>query len=247
MRSTGRITVPHPYPASTFFLDESGTKAKDTFVVGGLKVRHPGLLARELQDLRDKHGIKHELKFGGITRDSLPLYYELVDIIERSDSHLIGTVVTEGPNNPFKAHDHRWLAHAEVAAKLLAGCINRRELASVLLDGISTPRGCALDDKIRTLVNERLGSTSLVSAICLDSKCNDLLQVADMVASSIAFERRRITGQGGSQETPKGKVAARLGTAFGNPGLRDLRRGRCNIATYRPARERDQKPNLRSV
>jgi hypothetical protein len=243
----GGVTVPNPYPASTFFLDESGTKATDTFVIAGLKVRHPGALARDVKDLRDRHGVQHELKFGGITRDSLPMYYDLVDLLERSDAHLVGCVVVDGPGNPFKDHDHRWQAHAEVAARLLAGCINRRELACAVMDGISTPRGCALDDTVKRIVNERLTSTSLISAVCLDSKSNDLLQIADMIASSVRFERRRAAGKGGHQSSPKGKVATRLGAAFGNPGLRDLRRGRCNLAPYRPPAERDEAPMLKSV
>lgn len=230
------VHVPHPYPASTFFLDESGTKAKNTFVVAGLKIRHPGALAREVADLRDRHNVSRELKFGGITRDSLDVYYALVDLLEASDAHLVGCIVTPNGHNPFREFGHRWEAHAEVVARLLAGSINRRELASVCLDGISTPRGCALDDTVKRIVNERLASTSLVSAVCLDSKTNDLLQIADMIASSIAFEHRRLATRVGSQDSPKGKVAARLGAAMGCPGLKPLRKGRINIALYTPAR-----------
>lgn len=231
------VSVPYPYPTSTFFLDESGTKAKNTFVVAGLKVRQHGLLARQIRDLRDKHGLVRELKFSGITRDSVDLYYELVDLVEASDAHMVGCVVAPDGDDPFDGHVHRWQGHADAVTRLLIGCMNRRELASLCIDGISTPRGCALDDTIKQQVNAALASTSLVSAVCLDSKTNDLLQVADMIASAIAFERRRLSDpKAASAVSPKGKVAARLGAAFGNPGLKNLRQNRCNIAPYRHRR-----------
>lgn len=91
--------------------------------------------------------------------------------------------------NPFRERElrHRavWEVHAEVISQLLVGCVNRRELVGVLLDGISTPPGCSLDDTVRTMTNRRLKATAIVSAACLDSRSNDLLQVADLAAGSI--------------------------------------------------------------
>lgn len=83
------------------------------------------------------------------------------------------------------------------------------------------------------MTNQRLRATSVVSAVCLDSRTSDLLQVADLVAGAIAHERRRAATGDTSPRSYKGKVAQRLATAFDRPGLADGRDARVNIATYR--------------
>lgn len=233
------VHVPPGYPTATVFLDESGSKGKDLFTIGGLKVRKSGLLARNIKDARDRHNFHGELKFQRLNQGSLPFALELIDLLAGSDAHLVATVINPANYDPFRGGVDRWKAHAEIASQLLVGSINRRELISVLLDGISTPRGCSLADTIRDDVNRRLGATSVVSATCLDSRTNDCLQVADLIASSIAFERRRAAGRRGDPASPKGIVAARLGVAFGNVGLRDGRGSRSRIATLRTARRKD--------
>lgn len=126
--------------------------------------------------------------------------------------------------------------HAEITSQLLVGCINRRELVGVLLDGISTPVGCSLEDTVRKLTNRRLRNTSVVSAVCLDSRTNDLLQVADLVAGAILHERRLTMCPPRTTISNKGKVTRQLAMAFDRPGLRDGRDPRVNIRTYRGTR-----------
>lgn len=234
-RLSDSVSVPPRYPTSLIFLDESGSKATSSrfFVVAAVKLREPGRLARAIQDLRDRHGFRGEFKFAEITRGTLPVYYDLIDQVQESDAHLAACVVNRDVYNPFRGGKPPWRAHAEVASQLLVGCINRRELVSVLMDGISTPRGCSLEDTVRELVNRRLRATSVVTSACLDSRTNDTLQVADMLAGAVSSERRRVVGESGRPTSNKAKVAERLGTAFDHPGLLDGRTARVNIATYR--------------
>lgn len=229
------VTVPLQYPTSLIFVDESGAKASGNrfFVVGAVKLRQPGQFARTLRDIRDRHGFHGELKFAEITRGTLPTYYEVIDRLHESDAHLAACVIDGRVYDPFKGGRPAWRVHAEVAAQLLVGCVNQHELVGVLLDGISTPRGYSLEDTVRGMVNRRLRATSIVSAACLDSRSNDTLQVADLVAGAIAFERRRAAGVSGKPNSHKAKVAARLGAAFGHMELADGRNERVNIATYR--------------
>lgn len=231
------VSVPPRYPTSLIFLDESGSKstANTFFVVGALKLRAPGLFARELQDLRDRHSFNGEFKFSEITRGTLSVYFDLIDRLHDSDAHLAACVVDTKTNNPF-AGKAAWEGHADVTTQLLVGCINRRELVGVLMDGISTPRGCSLADTVRDNVNRRLKATSVISAACLNSETNDVLQVADLVAGAIAFERRRAQGRSGKPNSNKGKVAARLGVAFDALGFANGRATRVNIASYRGGR-----------
>lgn len=232
------VAVPVGYPTATFYLDESGSRSSGSrfFVMGAIKTRTPGLLAREVQAVRDKTGFSHEFRFSDITSGALAAYYAVVDALAESEAHVIASVVNRDVYDPFPGVE-AYEAHSSVAAQLLVGNINRRELASVVLDIISTPAGVAVDELVKTKVNRRLKATGIVSAVCADSRSMDLLQLADLVAGAIAHERRRQAGESGKVQShpnsPKAKVARRLFTALGISHCNDQRDDRVNIATLR--------------
>lgn len=236
-RSDGRsdvVAVPLRYPTSAIFVDESGSKttAGRCFVVAAVKLREPGVLARAIQDVRDRNQFFHEFKFSRISQGNYPAFCDLVDALAESDAHIAACVVDGRAHNPFRGGRPVWQVHAAITSQLLVGCINRRELVGVLLDGISTPRGCSLEDTVRKATNKRLGATAVVSAVALDSRSTDILQAADLVAGAIFHERNRVPGAGGRPESHRRKIALRLAAALGRPGLADAREGRVNIATY---------------
>ncbi|MFP5019402.1 DUF3800 domain-containing protein [Pseudonocardia phyllosphaerae] len=226
--------VPNGYPTASIFIDESGSRASGNnfFVLAAVKVRRPGALARELLDIRQKCGFGGEFKFAEITRSSLPFYGEIVRALHESDATIAACVVSGTVCDPFRGRDDQWRVHAEITSQLLVGCINRRELVGVHLDGLSTPVGESLEDTVRTLTNTRLHSTSVVSAVALDSRTNDILQVADMVAGAIRHERMLATAPRPTRSN-KGRAAQMLAVAFDRPGLSDGRDSRLNIDTYR--------------
>ncbi len=242
------VKIPLGYPASIIYLDESGSKASASrfFVISAVKVRQHGRLFRAIRAVRDRNDFKGEFHFSQITRGTLCAYYDLVDEIEASDAHIAACVVNRDVFDPFKGRRPMWRVHAEVAAQLLVGCINRREIVTVLLDGISTPQGVSLEDAVQGRVNKRLGSTAVVNAACLDSRSSDGLQVADLVAGAIAFERRRLIGESGNPNSNKAKVTSRLKAALGGVDFTDGRTPRVNIATYQ-APKRHQSSPLRVV
>lgn len=227
------VQVPQKYPTALIYVDESAVKASAGrfFVVGAVKVRRPGQLMRAVHDIRDRHDFRDEFKFSKISRGKFPVFCELIDVLEQSDAHIAACVVDRSQGtDPFTGNSAEWLVHARITAKLLVGILNRRELASVLLDEISTSKGCAFDDTVRDMVNRRMRATSLVTAACVDSSCNDGVQLADLVAGAVAHQR----GQGNSTANPtshKGKVAARLATAFEVSSFDDVRNDRVNVAT----------------
>jgi hypothetical protein len=226
------VEVPLHYPTSTIYTDDSGVKAGKSrlLVIGGIKVRRHGTLLRAIRHIREEADFPREFKFSGINRGSLSAYFALIDEIEKSDVHMVATVT----HRPAGKGSADWRFYAEVATRLVRGSVNKQELVSVLMDHVSTPRDVAFEDTVRGMVNKRLGSTRVISAACLDSRCSDGLQVADLVASAIAFERRRLAEESGSANSNKARVVNRLKEAFGGIDLTDCRTDRVNIQTWNP-------------
>lgn len=238
MSATARrtpITLPAGHPCATFFLDESSSRASggSFFVIGGIKLKRPGRLLRDLQALRDQFCYTSEFKFNTITKGRLDIYFRVVDALAASDARLVATVVdTVNGGNPFGSGDADWQVHARVASKLLVGNLNRGEVACVVADHVSTPAGHAFDDALKGMVNKRLNATGLVSAVCADSLSSDGLQVADLVAGAVARHRKEPRGRDSSAH--KAVLARRLAAAFDLPDFQaDTRTSRVNVATYR--------------
>lgn len=223
------IEVPLWYPTSTIYLDDSGVKAAGSrlLVIGGIKVRRHGELMRAIRHVRDQSGFTGEFKYTEINKGSVSAYYAMIDALEESDAHLIACVTHRPPGAG-------WKFYADITARLLRGNINRRELVGVLMDTVSTPQGIGFEDVIRHRVNKSFKSTSIVASACLDSKSSDGLQVADLVAGAIGFERRMQAGESGKPNSIKGRVVNRLKAAFGGVDLMDGRTDRVNIQTWTP-------------
>ena len=237
-QSDDQPKLPAGYPASLIYIDESGAASNDRFfVVGAVKVRNHGAVMRAVRDLRDTHQFTEEFKWTKITRGKLPVFYDLVDMLQGPDLHFAACVVDRQEYDPFRTWPTHWQAHAEVTAQLLRGCINRRELVSVSMDLISTPRNVAIEDEIRKAVNRRFRNLSVVTAACLDSKTCDGLQIADLLAGAVAFEHRRLNGLSGKPNSNKAKVLQRLRSSLGVDVL-DGRTAQLNVAKFRRSESR---------
>lgn len=225
---------------ATIYLDDSGLKAGGSrlLVIAGVKVRRHGALMRAIRHVRDQSGFDREFKFSEINKGSLSAYYAMIDELEKSDAHIIATVT----NRPGGKGSGDWRFYSEVTTRCIRGNVNRNELVTVLMDCISTPRNVALEDVVRGKVNTRIGALAVTTAACLDSRSSDGLQVADLVAGAIAFERRRLADGVGSATSGKARVVNRLKDAFGGVDLTDVRTDRVNIHTWQ-----QPEPRLRVV
>jgi hypothetical protein len=233
--------LPKGVQDATYFIDESGSRqaSTKTFVVAGIKTRRPDRLARDIKSVREKHDFHSEFKFGRLGAGSLAPALDLIDVLVASDAHLVATVV-DRRYNPFKGRmQHE--AQAEVIAQLVRGSLTRNEVVVALIDDIATPSGFYLGEYVKRSVNAQVRSTAMITAMLLDSKCNDLLQVADLVAGAI--RNHRVEGTPGAATKPeKVRVAGTLAAAFGITDFKsDVRARRVNIKTLQAPR------NLRVV
>ena len=232
------VSLPMDTNTPVFFTDESGSKGSSGhfFVIGGIKTRQPGQLLRAVRGVRDRHRFFGEFKFSNLTAASVVVYDELIRELWQSDARLMAFVIDKRTRVLFDGVPH-WDAHARVTSQLIIGNLNKDEVGTLLMDECATPQGIAVADEVRRRVNERFESTNLVSAVALDSRASDGLQLADLVASAVAFERKHGHDHD-SSGTPKSIVARTLAAKF---GLRDFgdtpqRVGRVNILTSSPKR-----------
>lgn len=124
-----------------------------------------------------------------------------------------------------------------MAKRLVVANVNRGELVNVFLDLVQTPRGESFATSVRADANRQLAARCVLGCYDLDSRSTNLLQVADLVAGSIAYERRQWHGDTPDapfeEKTPKAKLAARLRRCLGLESFADTRRGKVNILTWR--------------
>ncbi|MDF9715849.1 DUF3800 domain-containing protein [Nocardioides sp. ChNu-99] len=220
---------PHVQTAS-FWLDDSGSRgsAHKGFVIAGIKTRHPDDLQRSLQVVREHHGYEGELKFNAITERNLPRFHAIIDVLEGSDAHLLGAVLDAHRWNPFRGKEH-WVGQATVVSQLVCTAMNANEVGAVFMDGISTPLGVSMGALVKRKINSQLRGQRATSVVSLDSKTNDLMQVADLVAGSIRYQRFDPAGPLG--DSPKSRFALRLGAAFGVGSFDDRQARRIRIQT----------------
>jgi hypothetical protein len=123
---TDPVHVPPRYPTALIFVDESAAKvsAGRFFVVGAVKTRRPGQLMRAVQDIRDRHDYRDEFKFSKITRARIPVFSELVDVLEQSDAHIAACIVDRTRiADPFGSDEPQWLTHARITSKRCASIL----------------------------------------------------------------------------------------------------------------------------
>lgn len=227
--------LPDDVPVSTIFVDESGAKNSSGgfFVMGFLKARESAALDREIRHLRQRHKFFEEMKFSGIKRESLRFFYDMVELVADSDVRVGGSVYDS--RRSFIGRRATWEVQANMSAKLVVANVNKGELVNVFLDLVQTPHGETVAARVRDQANQKLGQRAVLGCYDLDSKSNNLLQVADVIAGSIAYARRSWAGDTpdapGAEQTPKAKVAGRLRRALGLDTYDDVRAGKVNILT----------------
>ena len=227
------FSLPGRVPVSSIFLDESGSRNSSGgfFVVGFVKVRDLQLLDREIRHLRQAHNFHQEIHFADIKNNKVNFYFDLVELLAAADVRVGGSVYDS--TGSFHPDKDTWEQQATMASRLIRGNINRGELVNVFVDLVQTPRGESVAQAVKNDVNRALGSRCVLEAYDFNSEASDFLQLADVVASSIAYERRHGRMDPGRRNTPKARVAARLRRALELDSFDDIQQGKVNIVTMR--------------
>ena len=227
------FSLPGRVPVSSIFLDESGSRNSSGgfFVVGFVKVRDLQILDREIRHLRQAHKFHQEIHFADIKNNKVNFYFDLVELLAAADVRVGGSVYDS--TNSFQPDKDTWEQQATMASTLIRGNINRGELVNVFVDLVQTPRGESVAQSVKNDVNRALGSRCVLEAYDFNSEASDFLQFADVVASSIAYERRHGRMDPGRRNTPKARVAARLRRALELDSFDDIQQGKVNIVTMR--------------
>lgn len=232
MSNRRKFYLPDRVPVSSIYLDESGSRnsAGGFFVVGFVKIRDGAALERQIRHLRQSFRYHSEIHFADIRKDNVDFYFQVAETLAAADVRVGGSVYDS--RESFTASTETWKQQSEMAVRLISGNINRGELVNVFLDLVQTPRGETVAQTVKDGVNRKLGNRCVVEAYDVDSKAMDLVQLADLVASSINFERRRESKPVEShRRTPKARVAARLRRALDLDTFGDTQEGKVNIMT----------------
>lgn len=235
--SSGHYCIPDDVQVSSIFIDESGSKNSKGgfFVLGFIKARDCPKLTREIRSIRQKHKFFDEIKFGEIKRENEFFYFDLVEMVAASDIRLGGSIYDS--QKSFSPKIETWREQAKMSARLIVGNVNKGEIVNAFLDLVQTPAGCSVAAVVHETVNKRLGNKALVACYDMDSRATDLLQVADLVAGSIAYEKRQwageVEGAPREEKVPKARVSGRLRRALGLDSFNDIQWGKVNILTMR--------------
>lgn len=234
------------------FLDETGTISRGRFFgVGCLKLDEPSVVLRQIQNLRDRHNFHvahgNELHFTDVTRGTLPIYKEALDLIAASGACFSCFIADRTTSDPVARFGSPWKAYEKLATQLLLGTIRPREILTVLADNYSTPKTVNFEIDVKNAVNRRLGQRLAVSSVFrLDSKSTDGLQLVDILLGAVAFEYKLKAGHctvGSVKDQLRQHVLNRFGVASFMP--KDCRQPRMNVKLLRRDRPRTPRPGAR--
>jgi hypothetical protein len=238
--SLGRSELPSTHPTALGFLDETGIISVDRFfAVGFLKLTVPSVLARAVQKLRDQRQWYKEIHFSQVTRESLPFYKTLVELIAGTkDCYFSCFVADRAVADPIERFGTPWLAYERLAEQLIIASVKPRELVAVLADNYSTPEHVLFEQDVKYEVNRRLGRLAVTSVCRLDSKSADPLQLVDLLTGAVTFEFRASAGLA-SATSVKGQLAAHVRERFGvDTVLNGVRLAGFNVALHEGRRSR---------
>ncbi|MDD7505541.1 MAG: DUF3800 domain-containing protein [Actinomycetaceae bacterium] len=219
----------------TFFIDESGSKSSQGkfFVIGLAKTYQPGRLSWELRHIKERYEVKGELKFSKVKNDTLPAYKAFIDAARATNTLLAAFVLDSRDEDGFGKRA-TWEAQADLTAQLIHKNLRADELGTVVSDIVTTPRGTSLAEGIKRRVNKRRSGLAIVSAIDMDSQAANELQVADLIAGAVNYERKARAGLTQAvlgSDAPKSQLVDYIHSTYGVASFDDCKGYLINVRT----------------
>lgn len=234
-RNRRMITVMTTFSPTTrtcaLFIDESGSKssAGKFFVLGMVKTYLPGKLSWQLRNVKERYNFKNEFKFTKVTQGTLPAFMKLIDAAHDSSTLLAAFVADSSHRNQF-GNRPVWKAQADMATHLVSHNLLPGEIGCVFADVITTPRAISLAETVKRQTNVRLKRLSVTNGVDLDSQACMELQLADLFAGAVSYERRLAAGIiSTDDDSPKAQFVEHLKKVYGCVSLNDQRNRLINI------------------
>lgn len=175
------------------FLDESGTLdigSQPYFTVGMIKCSTPYYLQQRIRYIRESNHFWWELKFKNINDAKLKVAIAVLDALFGTYNIHFSSYSINKHSDYFKKefHSDPFFAYEQIAQQLLEGNLKKNEVLIVLADNVVTPKRSKFEVNIKNGINKKFERLAIAGVCRLDSRTNDLLQLADLLTGSVNYE-----------------------------------------------------------
>lgn len=175
------------------FLDESGTldpKTQPYFTVGMIKCSQPYYLQQKIRYIREKDRFWWEFKFNDLNKVRLKTSLAVLDALFETRSIHFSSYTIDKKSEYFKKefHSDPFVAYEQITKHLLKGNLRKNEILTVLADNVVAPKRNRFEVSIKNSINNKFKRLAIAGVCRIDSRANDLIQLADLIIGSINYE-----------------------------------------------------------
>ena len=183
------------------FLDETGllNSPRDKyFAIGIVKCGNPENLYNRIRRIRSKYNYNEELKWARLDRRiRLQMAREFFKIFMSEDCEFNSIILDKDELDFEKYYDNNmYKVYRNFTVTLLKLIIgkNPEEVIVILADDYFAPEGTDLEDTIKKFTNSHYKRFVIAGVCQIDSKSNDVLQMADLILGAIAYDLKKHNG-----------------------------------------------------
>lgn len=208
-----KLSDHHNIKTPTCFLDDTGllNSPRDRFFsLGMVKCLRPYEILLEIEKIRHKNNYFDEAKWSKIFPWNLPIYKSMLDvlfsIVNRDPEIRFCMMIIDKTGKYFNKHykNDLFKAYEDFSIQLLKGNISPDEIVSVIADESPAPSGSQYETNVKDKINNDFQRLAVHGICKVDSKGNDLLQVADLLVGAITYDLKvyhKLAGKGKSIRT----------------------------------------------
>lgn len=190
-------TGPKPRVHAFGYLDETGllhSPATDrVFGLGLLLSPNTRDLHREIINLKNRRRYHKELKFSDVTKQTLPIYLDLIDIFfNHTHGRFHVVIIDKAALSPALKKGAHQKAYNKYAADLIAGSLGKNngkasEYITILADDISTRKDDKFEKVIRDKIKIKHRRNALFGVARLESHAVSEIQLVDVLLGLVAY------------------------------------------------------------